>query len=80
MIPFTGNPLDRASEKRTDADWLEARRRDPSSLILPMWRLQPFLIGAADAPAELGLFRPGLCESLAAPDAPVVFLLSLIHI
>ena len=74
MIPFTGNPLDRASEKRTDADWLEARRRDPSSLILPMWRLQPFLIGTGDAPAELGLFRPGLCESLAAPDAPCVFL------
>ncbi|HWA91208.1 MAG TPA: NAD(+) diphosphatase [Rhizomicrobium sp.] len=70
MIPFTGNPLDRASEKRTDAQWLEARRRDPSSLILPMWRLQPFLIGEN----ELGLFRPGLCESLAAPDAPVVFL------
>jgi NAD+ diphosphatase len=70
MIPFSGNPLDRASEKRSDAAWLEARRRDPSSLILPMWRLQPFLIG----PAELGLFRPGLCEGLAAPDAPVVFL------
>ena len=24
MIPFTGNPLDRASEKRTDAAWIEA--------------------------------------------------------
>ena len=75
MIPFTGNPLDRASEKRTDAAWIEAQRRDPSSLILPMWRLQPFLLsGEKNAPAELGLFRPGLCETMAAPDAPWVFL------
>lgn len=76
MIPFTGNPLNRASEKRSDAAWVEARRRDPSSLILPMWRLQPFLVGPEknDPPAELGLFRPGLFESLAAPDAACVFL------
>jgi NAD+ diphosphatase len=76
MIPFSGNPLDRASEKRTDAAWVEAKRHDPSSLIMPMWRLQPFLIGAPknNEPAELGLFRPGLFESMAAPGAPWVFL------
>jgi NAD+ diphosphatase len=45
MIPFAGNPLDRASEKRTDSNWIEAMRRDASSLILPMWQLQPFLLG-----------------------------------
>jgi NAD+ diphosphatase len=73
MIPFTGNPLNRASEKRTDAQWLAAKRRDPSSLILPIWRLQPFLIGA-EGSAELGLFRPGLCEAMAGDGAPCVFL------
>ena len=45
MIPFSGNPLDRASEKRTDAAWLAALRHDPSSLILPMWKLNPFILG-----------------------------------
>jgi NAD+ diphosphatase len=76
MIPFTGNPLNRASEKRPDAGWIDAKRRDPSTLILPMWRLQPFLRGPDNAPAplELGLMRPGLADSLAAPDAPWVFL------
>jgi NAD+ diphosphatase len=76
MIPFSGNPLNRASEKRADAAWIEAKRRDPGTLILPMWRLMPFLLGdeKSTAPAELGLFRPGLCESLAAPDAACVFL------
>jgi NAD+ diphosphatase len=76
MIPFSGNPLDRASEKRTDAEWLIAQRRDPHSLILPLWRLQPFLLGPekSDAPPEACFLHPGLCESLAAPDAPCVLL------
>jgi NAD+ diphosphatase len=76
MIPFTGNPLDRASEKRGDADWVNMRRRDPGSLILPMWRLQPFLLGTENggAPAELGWLRPGLCEVLSGPDGVSVFL------
>ena len=76
MIPFTGNPLDRASEKRSDAEWLAARRRDPSSFVLPMWRLQPFFIGSENGkgPLEAGFLKPGLAESLAAPDAPCVLL------
>ena len=76
MIPFSGNPLDRASEKRVDAEWIAAKRRDASSLILPMWRLQPFILGneKAQPPVELGLLRPGLCDSLAAADAPCIFL------
>ena len=76
MIPFSGNPLNRASEKRTDEEWIAARRRDPNSYILPMWRLQPFIIGPekAPAPVELGLLKPGLADSLAAPDAPCIFL------
>jgi NAD+ diphosphatase len=76
MIPFTGNPLNRASEKRIDQDWIESKRRDPSSLILPMWRLQPFLVGPekSDPPLELGLFQPGLADSLAGAEAPCIFL------
>ncbi len=74
MIPFSGNPLDRASEKRTDADWLAARKEDPASLILPMWRLQPFLIGPEKGPVEAGFVRPGLVEKMAGPDAPFVLL------
>jgi NAD+ diphosphatase len=76
MIPFTGNPLDRASEKRTDATFIAGKRRDPASLIMPMWRLQPFLLGPekATGPVEAGFLRPGLADSLAAPDAPCIFL------
>lgn len=76
MIPFSGNPLDRVSEKRIDVEWMAARLRDPTSFILPMWRLQPFLLGPDNArgPLEAGFLRPGLVESLAGPDGISVLL------
>jgi NAD+ diphosphatase len=76
MIPFSGNPLDRASEKRIDSNWIESKRRDPSSLILPLWRLEPFLLGSekSSAPLELGMLKPGVADSLAGIDAPCIFL------
>ncbi|HEX3430282.1 MAG TPA: NAD(+) diphosphatase [Rhizomicrobium sp.] len=74
MIPFTGNNLDRASHRRNDAEWITAQRSDPHTLIHPMWRLQPFAIGGDDGPLEAAFFAPGLCEALAAPDAPSIFL------
>jgi NAD+ diphosphatase len=76
MIPFAGNPLNRASEKRTDTEWIESKRRDPSSLVLPMWRLEPFLLGLekSDPPIELGLLRPGVADSLAGTGAPCILL------
>jgi NAD+ diphosphatase len=76
MIPFAGNPLNRASEKRTDSSWVESRRRDPSSLVLPIWRLEPFLLGPekSASPTGLGLLRPGIADSLAGGEAPCIFL------
>jgi NAD+ diphosphatase len=76
MIPFAGNPLNRASEKRTDSHWIDSKWRDPSSLVFPMWRLEPFLLGTDKqaAPAKLGLLRPGIADSLSSPDAARIFL------
>ena len=76
MIPFAGNPLNRASEKRTDPDWIDSKRHDPSSRILPLWRLEPFLLEpkTSDASTELGLLQPGIADSLADADAPCIFL------
>jgi len=76
MIPFAGNPLDRASEKRTDSNWIESRWRDPSSLVLPMRRLEPFLLGPekSTTPLELGLIKPAVVEALADKEAARIFL------
>lgn len=76
MIPFCGNPLDRANEKRTDSERLTARWHDPSSFVLPMWKLQPLLIGPENqrGPLEAGFLKPGLAEALMAGDAPAILL------
>jgi len=76
MIPFSGNLLDRASERRTDSAFIAEMRRNPSSRILPMWRLKPFVLGPEQQTGSLepGYFPPGIVEPLAAPDAPCVFL------
>jgi NAD+ diphosphatase len=76
MIPFAGSPLDRASEKRTDSSWIESKRRDPSSLVLPMWRLEPFMLGSekSEPPIELGMVRAGIVDSLIDAGALCIFL------
>jgi NAD+ diphosphatase len=76
MIPFSGNPLDRASERRTDSAFISEMRWHPASLVLPMWRLKPFVLGPEQQTGSLepGYFPPGLMEPLAAPDAPYIFL------
>ncbi|MGB8682264.1 MAG: NAD(+) diphosphatase [Candidatus Binatus sp.] len=76
MIPFGGSPLNRASEKRTDSNWIESRRRDPSSIVLPMWRLEPFILGSEKSgpPVELGLVRAGVVDSIVEAGALCLFL------
>jgi NAD+ diphosphatase len=76
MIPFAGSPLNRASEKRTDANWIESKRHDPSSLILPVWRLEPFLFqeDMTTGTTALGLVRPDIANALADEEAACVFL------
>jgi NAD+ diphosphatase len=76
MIPFAGNTLDRVSEKRTDAKWIESKRNDPDSLVFPLWKLQPFLLGrdGDPPPYQLGLLEPGIAEDVAGDDAICIFL------
>jgi NAD+ diphosphatase len=41
---FANNPLDRMSNNRIDAAWVAQKRKDPSTLIVPMWDLKPLLL------------------------------------
>lgn len=44
---FAGNPLDRASDRRTDPDWLSAQMR--TGLALPFWQNKPLVTGGRAA-------------------------------
>jgi NAD+ diphosphatase len=76
VIPFAGSPLNRASEKRIDPEWVAAKRRDPSSLILPLWRLEPLLLGPdkSAAPLQLGFLHPEVADSIPGAAGPCIFL------
>jgi len=73
---FANSPLDRAAHYRKVPAWLADKRKDPSSLVVPLWRSQPFLIevGGPKGEMDVGWLRPGLVEEMAGPDAPAIFL------
>ena len=74
-LPYTANPLDRASEKRSDASWLKAKRSAGNARILPMWKFQPFLLGPAGAvAADLGFLSGDALAALAPPEGLEIFL------
>src|SRR3984885_2851570 len=76
MIPFAGSPLNRVSEKRIDSNWIESKWRDASSLVLPLRRLEPFLLGSEKSapPLQLGLINTSVVDSFASAEVPRIFL------
>ncbi len=64
---FANNPLDRASERRTDLNWIAQKRNDPTSLIVPVWDLKPLIlpeINEGDGP-DAGWMRPDMIDGAA---------------
>ncbi len=55
---YTGSPLDRASARRRDADWIVRQRDDPSSRFLPLWRGKVMLRGRGGAAVAAWLQGP----------------------
>jgi NAD+ diphosphatase len=60
---YTGSPLDRASNRRDDTEWIDARLADPDSLFVPVWRARSLLRGVEEGRPE-AVFLTG--ESAAA--------------
>jgi len=67
---FAGNPLDRASDRRTDPVWIAEKLGDPSALAIFLWNGDPLLEGRPEqrrlhfAPADLGRLLAGSDERL----------------
>jgi NAD+ diphosphatase len=55
--PYTGSPLNRVAERRSDTAWVADRLADPTSLFVPVWRSRSLL--RRDAAGEpSGLLLP----------------------
>src|SRR5262249_32285641 len=74
-IPFTGNPLDRASDQRTDNAWLAQTRLDVRARFVLMWKGQPIIAGAEGTKsAKLFCVSGKTASNLGADDAQEIFL------
>ena len=73
---FANNPLDRASYRRADKDWVAAQIADASSLFVPFHRLSPFVLPEErpSAGKDVGWLKMGLLRELAGAEPLVVFL------
>jgi NAD+ diphosphatase len=56
-IPFSGDPLWRASNERRDPDWVKAQLAAPDSRFLPLWKNNPLTIARGD-PGLAGAVDP----------------------
>lgn len=63
---FANNPLDRMSNNRTDSYWVAERRKDPSTLILPMWDLKPLILPEIEEGAgpDAGWMNAGMLDGV----------------
>lgn len=68
---FAGGPLDRAGHRRTDAEWISAKLKDPSTRIVPLWKLQPLVTPRRDG---IGWLSPVELEGYLMSGVPTIFL------
>jgi NAD+ diphosphatase len=71
---FAGNPLDRASEKRTDADWLAAQLASSDSLGLAIWNGKPFVEKTKDGGVQIAYLPAKMVAELSGGLEPVLFM------
>ena len=71
---FAGNPLERASYRRADKAWLDARLAEPGSLALALWNGRPLVEDRDGGGAQLTYLSAAKAASLAGGDERLLFM------
>ena len=71
---FAGNPLDRASDRRSDAAFMAERFASDAAFVLPMWNGAPFVEDGGSAGVRLAYVPPALANEVAPTDEQRLFL------
>jgi NAD+ diphosphatase len=71
---FAGNPLDRASDRRTDAAWLSEQLASPDSLGFAMWNGRPFVEPSRDGGLQIAYLPAKLVGELAGGQERLLFM------
>jgi NAD+ diphosphatase len=64
MNVFAGNPLDRASDRRADAEWVAEKLAHPDSLALAIWNGKPMVETTKDGQAQIAYLSAKLAGEL----------------
>jgi NAD+ diphosphatase len=71
---YTGSPLDRAGDRRDDADWIAQALADPETLFTPVWRSRSLMKGVEAGRPEAVLLTGAAAEALRMAGGPWAFL------
>ena len=71
---FSGNPLNRASDRRGDAAWIAEQLAAPASLAVAMWNGRPLVETAKDGGAQIAYLAAGMARELAGGPERLLFL------
>src|SRR3712207_5267452 len=71
---YTGSPLDRAADRREDADWITQALADPDTLFAPVWRSRNLMKGLEAGKPEALLLTGAAAEAVRMEDGPWAFL------
>ena len=71
---FAGNPLERASYRRTDQAWLDTHLADDGSLVLAMWNGKPLVESAEAGGPQIAWLAAGMARAHAGGGEKLLFL------
>ncbi|MFC3068292.1 NAD(+) diphosphatase [Phenylobacterium soli] len=74
MNTFAGNPLDRASDRRSDKDWIARQLASADSLALAMWNGQPLVETGKDGGVQIAYLPTKLAAELADGSERLLFM------
>ena len=71
---YSASPLDRAAERREDAEWVAERLADPETLFVPVWRSRNLVAGLDEKRPEAVYVSGKAAAALRMAGGPWVFL------
>ena len=74
MNVFAGNPLDRASYQRSNADWVAEKLADPDSLALVLWNGKPMVEARKAGGSQIAYVRAQMAGELSDAGERLLFM------
>ncbi|HEX7201079.1 MAG TPA: NAD(+) diphosphatase, partial [Dongiaceae bacterium] len=74
MNVFAGNPLDRASYQRSQADWVGQKIADPDSLAMVLWNGKPMVEAKSGGGSQIAYVRASMAEELSDGGERLLFM------